>query len=220
MNSKYETSPARLWGLALGAILAVQNDYDHRQLVGDELSTASIESCRKIFNRDWEITTTDDFWNKLFKLVSTGHNAGFMEQRSFLATLTAAGQSAFIASLAVGTVEWIDYKIVYLYHRKLPPAGIAAWDYGRAVNQCRSATKIGLISSDEAWKQILDIAVKAQQAYSSWFEYGMAYLAGRQYWLGELNEQRIAEHLEYISPLLLDRDSPWQQLAWHTNLDV
>lgn len=65
---------------------------------------------------------------------------------------------------------------------------------------------------------MLKAATIAQKSYSSWREYGLAYIAGRQTWLANISSESAEEQLEKIKSLIMDKNSPWNTLEWNLKL--
>lgn len=219
MSDKEDLSPVKRWGLAVGAVLAKQNGYDHHTLYGRVVTQQDIAQQLRGFSRDWSMNNVEDFHQKQNTLLNEGFRSRFAEKRSFLSALTEAGQHEFLQSLSPDTVEYREYVVVSLYYRKLPLAGIAAFDYGRVVNNCRGAALVGFIREEEAWEQILQVARLVQADYAGWQEYAAAYLVGRQYWRDDLSKEFVEKQVSLVRELLLSEESPWRQLAWDTKLD-
>jgi len=218
MHNPENLRQSQLWALALSAVLAGQNRLRHDVVCGGDKTAQKIKMTKQALKRDWGMGSAANLRDSLQWLSSEGHSAGFAAERVYFSTLSDAGQDAYISSFPRESAEYVKYQILKIYHRKLPQAGILAWDLGRYVFLCRDAVLVGWITEQEAWKLIMPVARRAQQAYSGWNEYGMAYLAGRQFWLNQLSKENVDDHADYVRSLLLDSDSPWRQLNWNMDL--
>ncbi|MCM3623659.1 MULTISPECIES: DUF1266 domain-containing protein [Brevibacillus] len=219
MSSKQATlDPTDLWGLALGAVLFEMNGYDAANNYEIEPTEENLEAIRRSLKRGWGIESTEDLMNNLRWLQEEGHRTSFYEMRSFLSTLSMADQSAFLETLPKNTEKHMQYILVKAYMHKLPLAGIAAWDFGRYVDLCRMGAFVGYISEETSWELIRKVAVVAQESYSGWLEYGISYVAGRQFWLGTISEEKAKQHTDYVRSLVLNKDSLWRRLDWNLKL--
>jgi len=78
----------------------------------------------------------------------------------------------------------------------------------------RLALCAGYISDAETLAYIRAAAIEAQQAFSSWEDYGRHYLKGLERWAG----RPIKAYEKAVDFLLKDPGSPWRRLEWHARL--
>ena len=219
MSNPDNLTQAKLWMLSLGAILAVQNDAPNDILYFYEKTKEAVEDIKRCLKRDWGIADKQKLLSTLDWLLTDGHGVDFLRDRYYISTLSEDAQNAYLESLSKQSSEYIKFQLVKNYDKNLPQAGVLAWDYGRYVFLCRCGVLIDLISEEEAWKLMLKPAKLAQKAYSSWREYGLAYIAGRQTWLANISSESAEEQLEKIKSLIMDKNSPWNILDWNVKLD-
>jgi hypothetical protein len=96
------------------------------------------------------------------------------------------------------------------------PSDLLAWDLARAAMTARHACLAECVSESEAWAYLLTIAVKAQEAFESWRDFGDRYRRGRIRWSN-------ATHDDFdgiLAFLVGDPRSPWQSLPWRLRLDA
>ncbi len=93
-----------------------------------------------------------------------------------------------------------------------------AWDYGRLVNVARWSYSVGYISEDEAWRYITPSGKYLQLNYHSWEDYGKNYLAGRDFWLQDIE---ASAEFRRVFKRLIDPNSrsAWTVIDWNTSFD-
>lgn len=218
-RNKANISDIELWCYALGAVLFEMNGVDFANNYELEFTEENDALHRQSLERDWGIDSRETLLDNLNFLDDGGHNVSFMTIRSFLSALSASDQQRYIAAIPNATKEYREHRIVQAYMNRLPAAGIAAWDWGRYVNLCKYGAFLGYISRQEALELIMPIAVKAQQCYTGWYEYGTSYLIGRQFWWGQTTEDSAKRMVEYVHRLMIDAGSPWNRLDWNMSLN-
>ena len=90
------------------------------------------------------------------------------------------------------------------------PFDLFAWDLARAAMTARHAFLAECLSESEAWGYLLTIAVKAQESFESWPDFGDRYRRGRIRWSNALHD-RFDDILAF---LVDDPRSPWRSLPW------
>jgi ankyrin repeat protein len=195
-------SPAQQWALAVGAIYTQWNGDSHHALATyssnrDEYR-ALLKSALKVRDRATFLATLSRFDGR--------PNWVELVTEEGLALTRATGPFDFLVRLQkmeLADVWWRDRLN-------------AAWDICRVPNVVRSGVTAGYLSEAEAWPLLLDNARLAQRTFTSWREMDDCFLARRDIWNGGRDPE-----LELCSALLLnphDPNSPWNQLAWSTNL--
>jgi hypothetical protein len=96
------------------------------------------------------------------------------------------------------------------------PIDLLAWDLARAAMTARHACQAGYLGESEAWSYLLTIAVKAQESFESWRDFGDRYRRGRVRW-SNATQDRFDDILAF---LVGDPRSPWQSLPWRLRLDA
>lgn len=211
---------AQLWMIALSAILNEQNGYSHDSIYGGrQRSAEQIKINKECLERDWNISNRQTLMDSLDWLWEDGHRSDFLKARSFFSALSENGQNDYLKAISKESDRYIQYHLIKAYDKKLPQAGILAWDFGRYVFLCRDGAFLGYISNQEAFELMLKVAKVIQKSYLSWKEYGLAYMAGRQFWLKNLSSDSAHWHTNYLSKMLFDKDSPWVKLDWSTKLE-
>ncbi|WP_234404929.1 DUF1266 domain-containing protein [Paenibacillus bouchesdurhonensis] len=207
------------WCTALGAVLLERNGLNPANNYEFEYTEEIDAEHRHALKRDWGIASKGELMSNLQDLQQGGHNASFLNIRSFLSTLSVSDQNQYIASMPNSTQEYRQHRIVQAYMNRLPSVGIAAWDWGRYVYLCKNSVFLGYISREEAEELVMPIAKMTQQCYSSWHEYGISYLIGRQFWWGQITADSAEQMTRYVHRLVIHPDSPWNQLDWNTPLE-
>lgn len=207
-------SKAQLWMLALSCILTENNNDRHDILY---LEDNGIERCLK---RDYNIENREKLISCFKKLENgSGFYTNFLEKSNFLSAISENSQNIYLSKLDKDSEKYKDYCIVKNYAFSIGSGTLRSWDYGRYVFLCRAGAFLNYISEEEAWILMKKIAKKAQKSYSSWKEYGMAYLVGKQYWQDLLTKDYADEQIELVKNLITKEDSPWNMLDWNTPLD-
>jgi hypothetical protein len=219
MSNPDNLTQAQLWMLSLGAVLAEQNNSRHDILYGYEKTKEAVDSMKHVLNRDWGIASKSKLLNTLEWLITDGHGVKFLKDRYFISTLSETAQTIYIENLPKKSSKYVQSQLVKVYDKSLPQAGVLGWDYGRYIFLCRCAAATDLISEEEAWNLMLKAAKLAKKAYSSWREYGLAYIAGRQTWLSNISSDSAEDQLARIKPLIIDKNSPWNILDWNVKLE-
>lgn len=214
-----ELIPGQLYSIALAAPLLELNDLTPETAYTWEPTDENVKRCKHMLMSGWSIEDTATLKERLEWLLKEGHSSSFMEIRSFLSTLSEAGQAAYIEALPKNTTQHIEYEIVRAYNNRIPYAGIAAWDFGRYSYLCQAGMLVGYLSEGEGWDLMKKVAILAQKCYSSWVDYGLAYFIGRLFWLEELNSDHTNRHYTMIQSLLINPHSLWRRLDWNLVLE-
>lgn len=211
-------SQAQLWMLALSAVLTEQNGYGHDTLCGREKTPELIEDNKHALKRDWGISNRTELINTLNWLIRDGHGVDFLKERHFLSVISETAQNTYLNGLDKNSSKYTQYSLIKNYDKSIPNAGILAWDYGRYVFLCRDGIYLNYTSEEETWNLMLKVAKLAQKTYSSWREYGLAYIAGRQVWLNNISAESTEEQVYRVKNLIMDKESPWNRLDWNIEL--
>ncbi|XOS94621.1 DUF1266 domain-containing protein [Brevibacillus laterosporus] len=74
---------------------------------------------------------------------------------------------------------------------------------------------VGYLSDDEALKLVKQVAIVAQQQYSSWQEFGTSFLIGRQFWWAQTTSESTEKMARFVRNLILHPNSLWNRLDWN-----
>ncbi|KQY88153.1 hypothetical protein ASD24_25905 [Paenibacillus sp. Root52] len=202
------------WTLAAGAILLEANGLDFNSGYDLDLLEGKREGVTEMFERGWNIRDHESFRQQMESFrEGSGHHDKFDQRRALLSVMTHQEQENYILSLE-DEKERIQLQIIQFYDSRLSAATINAWDWGRAISITRMAMQIGYVDDETAWAFMYEMAQRIQQEYSSWTDFAIAYLIGRQYGYEELDEGEALEHFSLIEPLLERTDSPWNLVRW------
>jgi len=209
-------SKSQLWMLALCCILTEGNHERHDILYFGK----DVEDMTLCLRRDYGIKNRDDLIICLKELEDgSDFYTDFLDRSNFLSTLSENSQSIYLSKLNKDSKKYKYYCIVKNYDYSIGCGKLRSWDYGRYVFLCRAGAFLNYISEEEAWDFMKEVAKKAQKAYSSWKEYGLAYVAGKQYWQELITEDYANKQIKLIKNLIVKEDSPWNMLDWNTPLD-
>lgn len=217
MNSLLSSS--QLWALAAGDVLFHSNGFSYADEYALSKGEVDIDIIREEFlHESWSIVDEESAYSTLNWLAEVGHRSEFNRVRNLMSLMTPQRQEQYIESQQE-EFRAINAKVVQRYDKVLPEAGILAWDLGRAAAVCYLSAEIGYISKEYAWSYLLDNAVQLQQSYSSWQEYGLAYIIGRQFWDKDLDDSSTMLHHRLIQRQLTVPECPWSFLPWNTKLN-
>ncbi|WP_037289054.1 DUF1266 domain-containing protein [Saccharibacillus sacchari] len=203
------------WATALGAPLLTQNG------VQPPYTPAACRNAN--FNSSgiledlWGITDAEGMRHLAERMWAGMHNPGFQDMRVKLSGMTLAQRKAYVESRRE-MERYAELYTVHLYMDRLPPAGIAAWDLGRLAFYLRCARLEGYIGEEEEEICLLHTAVRARYSYRSWPDYAVAYMAGRQFWAGDLSEELSEINVGILRGPLADESTPWRELEWEIEL--
>ncbi|MEJ8304770.1 DUF1266 domain-containing protein [Saccharibacillus sacchari] len=208
----YSYGRALNWATALGGPLLRQNGAPFPFRF--EECVSALSHAKSMLKDTWSVESASDFRHLADRMWSGMHNPGFQQTRLFLSVMTLAERRAYLASLPKNDERYEDVYTTHLYMDRLPPAGIAAWDWGRLAFYIRCARVSGYINEQEENAYLLHNAVRARWSYRNWPDYAVAYMAGRQYWSRDLSEEWSEINLSHLNKLLTDQSSPWRELEW------
>ena len=207
-------SQAQLWGLGLSAVLTQLNAARHDRLHGSGTDRDAILDIKHTLKHYWSIENRKDLLDTLDWLSGQGHHTAFEQWQQIFQLKSERRIKAFLAS----HTDKVNLALVNNYYRSLNGVGIRAWDDGRYVSLCRWGATAGYLTEPEAWDHILRLARSVQTTFSSWHNFALSYLAGKQYWQDQLGEDFVVREMELVKVLLSDDDSPWVKLPWNTDL--
>lgn len=202
------------WTLAAGAILLEANRLEFATGYDIDMLEGKREGITEMLDRAWSIRDEESFQRQVESFrENRGHGADFDQDRALLSVMNYQEQENYIRGI-IDEKRSAQFKIIQVYDSRLNTAGVSAWDWGRAISITRMAMQIGYMAEDAAWAFMHEMAQRIQRAYSSWAEFALAYIIGRQYWSEEFNEDEALAHFELIEPLLERTDSPWNLMRW------
>ncbi|WP_444944987.1 DUF1266 domain-containing protein [Microbulbifer sp. ZKSA006] len=212
-------SDAQLWGLGVSSILTEMNGQRHDTLYQAGVRTEKVVSNLKhMMQRDWGIESREEYLDMLEWLANEGHNHSYMQIQDHFNTLSEKSIDALIKAYSHNTDQQSNFKIVRNYRHTLRVGGIGAWDDGRYVSICRWGATTGVLTEEESWEKIHQVALRVQSSYDSWYSFGLSYIAGRQYWRKDTSEFFAKDAMKMIRGLTGKSNSPWNLLDW--NLDL
>lgn len=193
--------PVKLWSLAVGAVLVEQNQLRHDEIGGWAPGPQAQQWCRNVLSDSYGVESDKDFVSRVDWLTREGHS---VEAKQQLANL--------------GPDPLRDYPketMVRAYRQQIERVGLLAWDLGRLAAVVAWGFHAGYTDEGEMWRILHGNAVRVQQAYSSWRDYGDAYMMGRLWWAqGALNPKAKGAH----QSLVQNPNSPWNRLPWQLPL--
>ncbi|QLG38243.1 MULTISPECIES: DUF1266 domain-containing protein [unclassified Paenibacillus] len=217
-SSIHRVTDKELWFRGMAAILNeiidldINNDYEYH---ADEEQREKF--CTKL-EENWEIHDRKSLMSSLDWIRNEGYRISFDEKRTFLSTMSEKDQGNYMNSLDPDTGKYHEYLVVKTYMHKLPAEGVAAWDWGCYANLCRQSAHVGYITETESEQLVLQAALDAQSAYTSWKAYTVAFMAGRLYWLEKTDESVVKRQMNYLQNLFVHPNSIYKKIDWNLSL--
>jgi Protein of unknown function (DUF1266) len=187
--------------------LIIYHGFGCWDLVADDAAQA----CRRSLAEGWNITDNASLVERLEWLLREGHQTRF---ERFVAALDASGgdKEAMRAQLS-DAMDADDFDGAFtqavFWRPHLTAGGILAWDLARYVHVLRHAYNAGYIDEGGCWT-FLDRLEAPAARIASWQEFAHSYLAGYEFWSGELDLERR----EIVGRLLQHPCSPWLHFPW------
>ncbi len=209
------TTPARLWALAVPGILTQRNGHDHGLLGGAASSPEVAQDRATVLRRDWDAADRAGLVKSLDWLARDGHRREFNQVCALDQEVCAKLQPWETVESAIDDKELLAKIHFTRRHReRVGTRSLLVWDMVRLVSVAGWGFLAGMISEDEAWSYIIPAAQTLQRAYASWDELGKHHLLGREFWAGEWDGRFARCHLAMFDDLA----SPWRTLPWSTDL--
>jgi ankyrin repeat protein len=195
-------SRAQRWALAVGGLYAQWNgDSPNAVFQRDKVGPQ-----RRGLQRDWDVTDREKLLVQLDRLERGRTLSTFAEEQ--LADVLDA--PSYVEKM------WRIMDLLYLDLKWRERTNLA-WDECRAANLVRMGMNTGFLGENEGWILLMRNAHQTQKTFTSWSEMCGNFLDGR-----EIGAEEISSGLSACARLLLNRDdrnSPWNQLDWKTDLD-
>ncbi|WP_164848662.1 DUF1266 domain-containing protein [Paenibacillus sp. DCT19] len=202
------------WTLAAGAILLEANHLEFAAGYDIDLLEGKREGITEMLDRAWSSRDEESFRRQVESFrENRGHGADFDQDRALLSVMNYEEQENYIGGI-IDEKRAAQFRVIQFYDSRLNTAGVSAWDWGRAISITRMAMQIGYMDEEMAWAFMFEMAQRIQRAYSSWTEFALAYIIGRQYWSEEFDEDGALEHFSLIEHLFERPDSPWNLMHW------
>lgn len=195
----------QLWSLGLSAILTQVNSQRHDVLLHSDADTFS-----RVLSGWWDIVDRKTYFENVQWLIEEGQRQVF--NSLFRAQMLVPEHEWRLTAEALKQQNSKQYQremLVRHYRSVIGSGGIAAWDFGRVTSLARMAATCGYISTQEAWDEIYKQADVVKKLFNNWFEYGHSYLIGRQFAMGNLDDEKGKSTIAITQQLLTNDDSPW-----------
>ena len=205
-------SYAHQWAMDVGAIYTQRNGQNPHMLGQHDLD--NVDELKKQLKSDWNITDRASFLKIVDELRTTGQRK---EAQATGITLCIMSDIDFAEYLITKTpTQQTALKVLRSKYSKWKDKCGLAWDLCRRANLINLGCAASYISKDEAWPLLMENALQVQGSFTSWQEMADNFLDGREMWAKWDDTQ-----YESCAKLLLnpqDRNSPWNQLPWNTEL--
>lgn len=234
-------SAAEQRGLAMGAVYAADMALPMNALT----ARANVATAAKLLDQAWDVRVPDDVMPTYAYLLEHGHREYYayvaplverlkqeLTNSSSSATQRARAKE-LEESVPAGAVErgldpgralgyYTGWGASYFArgHAELVsplPASIVAWDAARVVHVSRLMFDAGLVDERTAFEAIAQAVDLSRPAYSSWREFGQAFVVGRAFWtcFGTGRPDASSGSLgRKVDQLLEKEGSPWLTVPW------
>lgn len=211
-----ENDERTMRAFAIGAVLFRMNGL--LEETGFAWPAARREELRKLLTHTWSVKNEETLEQHLDWLWQEGGQASYRKTESFLGALSFRDREQYFERLNGNPALFNHARLVQMYAGKLSGAGITAWDLGQYVFICRTAHSAGWLEADRALELAVAASRRAQELYSDWTEFAVAYLAGRQIWTNQPSMEAAKPYIDCVSKLLTDSHSLWKRLDWEMPL--
>jgi hypothetical protein len=173
---------SRDWELRLSGILSHLNGYGFSELAPFASGTASATLEAASIKSSWGIYDRATLLDNLNKLVKAGHSAIFDRCAAVIAANPGLDPEGWAALGADPSLSAPRFAFVRDYGPLAHGASLRAWDFSRLVYLARDGYALGFLSEEEAWSWLREAADALRDDYSSWLDFGQAYILGRRFW--------------------------------------
>ena len=168
------------WFLGCGAILAKRNNDDPYKIGMSSRTETSVNSKRRLLQRDWGIESRDDLIETINAMSYNGHNVSFMTEAEFVNSLSASKYQQLLSqSMGMDAYMW---PLVKELGNKWGSRGIAAWDWFRMTHLAGWGYIVGYLELEEAYALAVPSIMGLRANFSSWDEATENYMDGYAYW--------------------------------------
>lgn len=117
--------------------------------------------------------------------------------------------------------NWYKWVVEKLHPDDNWKDGIA-FACGRTAFILRAAYLVGWLDKDTHWQLLMLNARRAQGCFKEWEEFAIAWSQGRTAWIkrSQIDTHGWSFSPEEVTKWLADKDHPWYNLPWQTNLLV
>jgi len=165
-----------------------------------------------IFDEDSYRKCLDYFFN------GTNIKKSFEDKRNLILALPQKERSLYINSFAHQREEHGKLSIINQYCTALPSAGIMAYDISNCVCICRLGLYQGYLKEGELSSYLDPLALKAQENYSSFEEFGLSSIVGLLYSMDEVDLNAYNYCMDKLKLAVTHPQSYWNNIDWNLNL--
>lgn len=174
----------------------------------------------KTFLRDAFYINDEDSFRKCLTHFFNGSNLkrSFEDKRNLIVSFPQKERISYINSFAQQREEHGKLSIINQYCKALPSAGIMAYDISNCVSICRLGLYQGYLKESELVKYLDPLALRAQENYSSFEEFGLSSTVGLLYSMDKVNENAYNYCMEKLNMALTHPQSYWNNIDWNLKL--
>jgi len=203
------------WALAVSGILKKINNNAFDIMGGipfpNERFLSETESS---LQEMWGIYNRQNTLDTIANLKEQGQRAEFNHYAGIISKLTETEFEELLSINAEDQELVRKLRFVKEHYQTLGEKSLLGWDYCRLMEVAEKSFKLGYITAEEAWAEIIPAAQVVQKTFNSWEDLGNNYMLGRLFWCGETDPKRV----EAMRWLLSDPQSPWMDLEWDAYL--
>lgn len=178
------------------------------------LDGGNVKHTRKILCNDWFDGGRFELITSMEGLAKGGHRARFDEDVRKIINLDETRRRLFISKQPL--LEEPKWQIVCEYGPRLGSKSILAWDLSRVGMLGRFGYEAQYLSPLEVYRAAIPAAIRLQETFGSWEEFGENFWIGRWYWRAREEDRDAAK--QAVEALLTEAQSPWKKYAWEMGM--
>ena len=207
----------RRFEVLLTGIISVLNDHLLDGLDVEPRDGDSIELVEGLLSGYWGIEDRDDLIGTIRYLVTSGHSRAFMDN---LEAISSGGSPSDLYDEDMDEEDraFTDsrFEFTRAYAGNIGPEYLRGWDLGRAANITRWGYFVNMLTEEEAWSVLDQIAESCTEEFDGWISYAQSYLFGSMFWKcpygPEACFQNAAGIMFAVEHLLTE--GPWKDFPW------
>ena len=218
-----ELNEEQLWAIALTGIMSERNRSNFNTLEVSVMNERNKDTWLETLRRDWDVKSREELLETIQRMENSGHAATLKYIQGIVQeTIQKNGDFSVFTmynQYQLNSRQYNYLKFTVLNWNIFSNRSILAWDWGRMISLCRWGYQVGFLAEMEAWEIIMYFAVKIQEAYNSWEEYGFDYYMGRVFWAsGSGDDVSYILETNPIYNRLIQEPGHWHGLKWNIDL--
>jgi tetratricopeptide (TPR) repeat protein len=215
---KYPAHAQKMWALSTCAIINESNNERHDLLGGCLRTKKKIESWKKSLKKWWGVNCREDLLNTLDNLEKNGHSQQFKALGNYISSLTSDQLLAFQVRYSNQPEQANKIRIVLEHYHLFGEKSLLGWDLSRYISLCGWGYVVGYLSEDEAWEKLMPVAIRLQQSFDSWEDFGLNYTVGREFWSYNIKLKEGQKRRAIYKKMCTSLESSWNIVPWDLDL--